>query len=226
MVGPDAAHPFRWSHAGCGQTGAKPGLSLPGPALATGFRSEEGGASEIEVFIQSPHASIYVYGSNDGDAFILGKGGLNVNGDDDVDVVARGGERWVQGLQSGDDRFTTLGGGGTGTPFHGRVSLEGGRGGDVLIVGKSREALAEGKDGDDRIVGGKQDRGRQRLFGGDGRDVIRGGAGVDTLVGAEGPDSMVGGGGYDRCAKLGDDAIHSCESVVPHYRFLTGLTLH
>ena len=71
-------------------------------------------------------------------------------------------------------------------------------------------------------VGGQQDRGRQRLYGGGGRDVIRGGAGVDTLVGAGGPDSMVSGGGYDRCAKLGGDSIHSCESVVPHYPFLLG----
>jgi hypothetical protein len=89
-------------------------------------------------------------------------------------------------------------------------------------VGKSHEGKASGKSGDDRILGGHQERGRQHLYGGSGRDVIRGGAGADTLVGAGGPDSLVGGAGHDLCARIGGDAIRSCERVLRHYTFLLG----
>jgi hypothetical protein len=187
-------------------------LSIDASTLSPGFTPEETGLPEIEVFVQTEEkVSLWIEGSSLKESFILGTGGLNFNGDDDVDLVVEGRAEWTLYLYGGDDFASTMGKKSTGSPFLGDVGLIGHGGRDVLIAGRIGAGFAEGNRGDDRIIAGRQTRGRQYLDGGKGRDFIRGGPGVDNLVGGDGRDRLTGGPGFDSCQASGADVVYSCE---------------
>ena len=68
--------------------------------------------------------------------------------------------------------------------YAGRVTFNGGFGGDVITAGAGLDTLS-GNGGNDMLSG----------LG--GADALYGGAGKDTLVGGDGSDSLYGGGGQD-----------------------------
>jgi Ca2+-binding RTX toxin-like protein len=187
--------------------------------FAPGFTPESEGLSEIEVFIRpgqqfrgvAMHVDQFLRGR---DNFIVGTQGLNVNGDDDVDIMIDGRvRRWGFSLGPGKDTASVRGGNGTGSAVEMDVAIGGGPGSDAIFFGRSVDGFVEGQRGHDRILAGKQGRGRQYLAGGRGHDVIRGGGGRDLLLGEGGNDRLFGGPGLDRCRDSIGDQLHSCVSA-------------
>ena len=129
-------------------------------------------------------------------AAAAGANGVNLNGDDDVDVTFGGDVRQVQlrrinGPQRLDHQPLTLtgqGGLGTGGPFAGGLQL---------VAGK----------GDDHVIGGN---GQNVLRGLGGNDTIDGGPAVDFIEGGAGNDVLTGGAGQDRIdGDAGNDVLHA-----------------
>ncbi len=69
----------------------------------------------------------------------------------------------------------------------------GSEGADYMALGNSGD-IAEGRAGNDQIVGGD---GADTVFGGSGEDTLFGNDGEDTLVGGLGADTILGGSGGD-----------------------------
>ncbi|WP_240995250.1 MULTISPECIES: M91 family zinc metallopeptidase [Pseudomonas] len=101
--------------------------------------------------------------------------------DDDVDIRVD-----VDG-DDGDDHLIAGGG---------RTRLYGGRGNDVIQLGRGL-GYAEGNDGDDVIMGG---RGNNVMYGNNGHDRLYAGAGASTkqsyLDGGDGDDDLYAGNGH------------------------------
>jgi Ca2+-binding RTX toxin-like protein len=108
----------------------------------------------------------------------------------------------VQSL-GGDDRLTI--GDLSGSDVR-SVHFQGGDGADRLNANNSSTpVVAEGENGDDRLVGGN---GSDQLHGGNGNDVLQGNGGNDWLVGGNGDDRLSGGAGRDVLAGgAGDDQL-------------------
>ena len=121
-------------------------------------------------------------GSGDGDDFwVLGAGGMNWNGDMDVDLNLLSVEEIGMFAGNGADALTARGQDGTGAPYAGRLSADGNDGNDVI----------EGGDGADFLLGGEND------------DTLRGFGGGDDLTGDSGTNQLVGGPGDDLADYLG-----------------------
>ncbi len=82
------------------------------------------------------------------------------------------------------------------------VRLKAGAGNDVIIGGAENDTLG-GESGDDILRGAASDdtlrggSGRDRLIGGRGDDFLHGGSGADRLIGSIGWDELRGGSGDD-----------------------------
>jgi hypothetical protein len=102
------------------------------------------------------------------------------------------------------------------------VTLEGGRGNDILIGGQGRDILRggaghdylEGRGGNDVLSGGSGNDvlygmdGNDTLYGGRGQDYLDGGRGNDRLEGGRGNDMLFGGQGQDTLrGGRGDDVL-------------------
>ena len=160
---------------------------LPHRPFGPGRSREATGLPEIEFVLRGGMTGLSMTGLGglDGAAetVYVGQRGINVNGDDDVDVRFRSRVTglWLY-LLGGDDVADARGGHGTGDPWLRRRTLHvtGGDGADVL-------------------------------HGHAGRDVLQGGAGADELYGHAGPDDLadsdddllVGGPGHDVLTSLG-----------------------
>jgi hypothetical protein len=174
----------------------------------------EAGTDEIELVLHGI-TSVWLFGTEGGEAVTLGRGRFNVDGDGDADIT---GLRTVRDVDvflfGGDDVFSARGGNGTGRhwpPGRGLIA-QGGEGHDVLLGRAGRDSL-DGGLGPDTISGRG---GNDYLTGGDSANyaqptgnVIYGGAGDDVLEGSFFPDSLYGGGGNDvlHAAHLDTDLV-------------------
>jgi serralysin len=141
---------------------------------------------------------------NDTDNELLGGNGNDTlrggAGSDYSDGGAGDDQLWAGADDNGND--TLLGGGGD-------DKLGGGVGDDSLDGGSGSDSLFGG-DGNDTLIGGENSSTNEvnRLWSGDGDDVITG-AGGDDLIGAKtGDDEIDGGGGDDKIfGAAGNDTI-------------------
>lgn len=137
--------------------------------------------------------ALEVRGTSRSDHVVVDASTLSVNGatvfyGNFEELVVWGGKR--------DDYLEVCGD----SPAH--ITLDGGKGNDVLIGGWGYDVLDGGKGqdilfgnwGDDVLFGGK---GLDILFGGRGSDYLNGGRSSDLLVGGYGADGIFGGGGGD-----------------------------
>jgi Ca2+-binding RTX toxin-like protein len=186
------------------------GLFVPG------FTAEPTGASEIEISVeQAPDSGmlgVSVLASAGSDKLVVGTGGLNVNGDHDVDIVAPNVSDWILNLGSGNDIATAKGGSGTGLAFTGELSVRGRSGRDAIVIGDA-DGIGNGGAGADRLIGGAQSEAPQWFQGRGGRDVINAGPRTDYLIGGAGNDKLFAGPGEDFCSD-GNAVFRSCEHLI------------
>ncbi len=144
-----------------------------------------------------------VRGTETGDAFFAGAGGLSARG-------GRGNDKFTGGVAAdefqGDEGNDTGTGGGGADRLRGEQgidTLSGGDGND-FVRGGSENDILNGDNGNDQLEG---DNGLDTVNGGAGNDYINGGsdndilngdAGADELEGEDGNDTMNGGAGNDR----------------------------
>ena len=135
----------------------------------------------------SPTTTIHVGDSTDGD----------VQGGDGIEIFDLG--SGVDTAGAGRNFNIILGGSGADI-----LKAEGywedvfGGSGDDTITATGKGAWLFGGTGNDTITGSDTDWYlRERLFGGDGNDIIDGGGGRDIIYGGAGDDSLTGGSGAD-----------------------------
>jgi Ca2+-binding RTX toxin-like protein len=174
----------------------------------------EAGTDEIELFLHGV-TSVWLFGTEGGDAVTLGRGGFNVDGDGDADIMGAGTVRDVDVfLFGGDDVFSARGGNGTGRHWPSRRGLiaQGDEGRDVLLGRAGSDSLdgglgpdtLAGRGGDDYLTGGDSANYAQPTG-----NTIYGGAGDDVLEGSFFPDGLYGGSGNDvlHAAHLDTDLV-------------------
>jgi Ca2+-binding RTX toxin-like protein len=158
-----------------------------------GFSAEPGGRSEIEIAVANP-GTLRLDVPGDASSAAIGVKGVNLNGDDDVDVTTSGTVGQVQLRRAKPKRaqrtlgitITGQGGMAAGQPYAGPLQLTGGKGDDHLIGGNGQNVL-RGLDGNDTLDGGPV----MDFFEGDaGNDVFHALDGVaDKVFGGAGTDS-------------------------------------
>jgi hypothetical protein len=184
---------------GKGRTG-KLDYQLPHRPFGPGRTDEPGGIPEIEFVLRGGMTAFWMTGlggTDDGEAETVhvGERGVDVNGDDDLDVRFRSRVTNVRlFLLDGDDVADARGGHGTGAPwFRGRgLGLFGGDGADVLH-GHAGPDILRGDPGTDELFG---HGGRDELTDGQD-DHLDGGAGDDVLTSFGGASWLLGGAGDD-----------------------------
>lgn len=180
--------------------------------FAPGFSPEPGGTAEIELDVNvgsnASNALIVVGRGNADKSHAVGRLGVALNDDQDLDV-ALGGAATVSldaGLGSGTSRFTGQGGFGTGEPTTRTLYLLGDRASaDNTLIGGQGGDLLRGAAGDDvvRGAGGSDSLSDTTTTccgdSGGGSDLLAGGSGNDG-VSAEDyiSDNIDGGAGFDR----------------------------
>lgn len=183
---------------GKGRTG-RLDYQLPHRPFGPGRSAEATGAPEIEFVLRGGMTDFWMTGLGglDGEAETVhvGERGVNVNGDDDVDVRFRSRVTglWLF-LLGGDDAADARGGHGTGAPwFRGRdAHITGGDGADVLH-GHTGPDFLQGDPGADELLG---HAGRDDLSDSDD-DLLDGGPGADVLTSLGGVSRLLGGPGND-----------------------------
>jgi Ca2+-binding RTX toxin-like protein len=210
---------------------------VSGP-FAPGVSSESTGLSEIEIDVAFTSPSVLtVLGTAGPDDITIGAKGVNLNGDDDVDLSFVNAARVKINGGPGDDDLSAAGGSGTGSPASlplelwgndGDDVVDGGSGPDLLVGGRGSDDL-DGHNGDDLLYAldpspaiaddpGVSDT----IDGGRGDDVIFGGPGQDTLHGSDGDDfihaddgrsdRVSGGQGFDTAVlDIGLDVVSGVE---------------
>jgi hypothetical protein len=173
-------------------TGQGKEVDLQG-SFQPGFTAEPTGTSEIEIAVTDP-GTLRLDVPAEATNAAVGTRGVNLNGDDDVDVTVSGAVGQVQlrrgkpprALRTQGLTITGQGGLATGKPYTGDLQLVGGKGDDHLIGGNGRNIL-RGLDGNDTLDGGplqdffEGDAGNDVFHALDGvRDVVQGGAGTDS----------------------------------------------
>jgi Ca2+-binding RTX toxin-like protein len=217
---------------GKGRTG-RLDFQLPYRPFGPGRSGEATGVPEIEFVLRKGMTAFWMTGLGglDGKAehVYVGRRGVNVNGDNDVDVRFRSRvTNLYLFLLGGADTADARGGHGTGDPwFRGRsLGITGGDGADVLR-GHGGPDLIRGDGGSDRLYGyaGRDDLSDHEddhLFGGIGDDVLFSSGGVSWLYGGPGDDVLDaddlyvdavlhGGPGFDRAWLDDDDPRTSIE---------------
>lgn len=183
---------------GTGRTG-RLDYQLPHRPFGPGRTPEATGVPEIEFVLRGGMTDFWMTGLGglDGDAetAYVGRRGVNVNGDDDVDVRFRSRVTglWLF-LLGGDDVGDLRGGHGTGAPwFRGRGAHVTGGGGDDVLHGHAGPDFLQGDPGSDELHGhaGRDDLSDNQddlLDGGPGDDVLTSLGGVSRLLGGPGDD--------------------------------------
>jgi Ca2+-binding RTX toxin-like protein len=167
-----------------------------------GFSAEPGSRREIEIAVANP-GILRLDVPGDVSNAAVGAAGVNLNGDDDVDVTTTGTVRQIQ-IRAGKPpraqrghgvTITGQGGLSTGAAYAGSLQLVGGKGDDHLIGGNGRNIL-RGLAGSDTLDGGPV----MDFFEGDaGDDVMNARDGVaDNVMGGTGTDSGLFDAGLDR----------------------------
>jgi Ca2+-binding RTX toxin-like protein len=141
-------------------------ILLEGGYFAPGLDgpSEVTGLPEIEINVTAELATVTA--ADGKDVWRGGSNGMNLNGDDDVDVTFSGVEEFFFDVEKGADIINMNGDAVTGGPVSAPVIVEAGPGNDKIVGG----------DGDDDFFGSS---GADKLIGKAGNDRGRGGSGVD-----------------------------------------------
>jgi len=201
--------------------------------LGPGRTREATGVSEIEVYLGTV-TDIWLLGRPVRDAVTIGVGGVNLNGDGDVDLIGSHLREITAFLDDGNDSLTAEGGRGTGSPWvpptGGYLSAYGGDGADLLRGSGGNDTL-DGDWDDDRVygLGGSDDlrgsTGHDFVSGGRDPDYIDPGYGFDTVLAGPGndfiaaadytADTVDGGNGTDRAFADREDQVTNVESVSP-----------
>ena len=161
----------------------------------------ETGIAEIEISVNGQGGSdtLSILGTNSPDVFDIGANGINLNGDDDIDVTLSGVELVIVDGQNAGDIIN-----GGGSPVVGPATslpliLRGGFGLDTITGG----------NGNDEIDGGPQN---DTLSGGRGNDRITAVLGVDTVFGNDGDDILITSSALLADGGAGNDTISSSTS--------------
>ncbi|GAA1478338.1 hypothetical protein GCM10009623_27840 [Nocardioides aestuarii] len=186
---------------GKGRTG-RLDYQLPYRPLGPGRTAEATGTSEIEFVLRGGMTAFWMTGlggSDDGEAETVhvGRRGVDVNGDDDVDVRFRSTVTNLSlFLLGGADVADGRGGHGTGAPWYGgrTLAVTGGDGDDVihghpgrdLIHGDPGSDVLYGHGGDDELYDHEDDH----LYGGSGDDVLFSSGGESWLYAGPGDDVL------------------------------------
>jgi Ca2+-binding RTX toxin-like protein len=193
-------------------------VDLSGGPFEPGATAEGSGVSEIEFSgnLAGGTDNFRITGSSGAENLNFGSFGLNLNGDDDVDVTIAGAETFTVNAGDGDDVVSGAGGDVTGAAFPLSLTLNGEGGADTLTGGAAGDTITGGV-GDDAFNGGA---GNDVLLGEDGNDTVDGGPGNDALSGMAGTDTALyasassgvtvnlatgsssGGGGIDSLASV------------------------
>lgn len=181
-------------------------IDLKGGPFEPGLATEPSGLAEIEIqYLVRSYVDIR--GSASAEHLSLGAGGVNLNGDDDVDVTGDFSTILLEG-QGGDDVIGPQAGY---AGSAGRRILNGGPGNDT-ITSTPDGAVIHGGDGNDRLIGGRK---ADNLTGGTGGDVIKGGKGPDLIRAIDNDrDNVNCGPGFDRVKQDGVDKVKNCEKVL------------
>jgi Ca2+-binding RTX toxin-like protein len=155
----------------------------------------ETGIREIEFNIDGSGGGdqLTIIGQASDDIIALGTKGINLNGDDDVDVTLANIGMIVVDGRAGYDDINAKGDAVVGTAFSLPLDLRGGEGNDTLNGGNGDDVL-NGGNGNDNLFGND---GNDTLRGGNGKDQLFGGAGVDSLFGQADNDALDGGSGFN-----------------------------
>jgi Ca2+-binding RTX toxin-like protein len=181
-------------------------IDLKGGPFEPGLATEPSGLAEIEIQYLA-RSYVDIRGSASAEHLGLGAGGVDLNGDGDVDVTGDFSTILLEG-QGGDDVIGPVPGY-TGTS--GRRILNGGPGNDT-IRSTPDGSVIHGGDGNDRLIGGRKG---DNLTGGTGEDVIKGGKGPDLIRAIDSDRDIVNcGGGFDRIKQDGIDKTKNCEKIL------------
>jgi Ca2+-binding RTX toxin-like protein len=123
------------------------------------------------------------------DRIDLGQGGVNLDGDEVVDVTYGGIENFSLDGQGGHDRLRANGNAVVGAAMATPVNLFGAQGNDRLVGGDDDDTITGGL-GDDTVTGGAGD---DTMDGGAGTDVVREAADTDFTL----TDTSLDGAGAD-----------------------------
>ena len=176
-------------------------VDLSGGPFSPGATPEASGASEVEIEISlegDPGDAVELLGNDADEALRAAADGIEVTGDDDLDVLVAGIPLRLAGA-GGNDTVRADGAAGSG-PAAVAVALDGGDGNDVIAGG----------DRDDRMTGGPGDDG---LEGSGGNDLLAGGDGVDRATFAGAPDSMTVSLSAGTASGWGDDLLLTVEDL-------------
>lgn len=180
--------------------------------LSPGRTPEPDGSSEIEVNLDLDagqpgiHDYLRIRMSRSDDPFVGRPGGLDLNGDGDLDVVTKF-VAWSLSVftDAGSDTVTMTGSDGTGEPFPfanvQAVYLGPGRDAATLAgISPAPGGVVNGGAGDDVM---RTHGGGWQFGGGYGDDVLVGGSGDDDFDGDSGSDTIKGRGGDDDIVQIG-----------------------
>jgi Ca2+-binding RTX toxin-like protein len=195
-------------------------IDLSGGPFAPGFTVEGSGTSEIEfsgIALGGGTDSLSIVGSSGADTIAFSGGGVDLNGDGDVDVTFGAGglgaiEAYTLNGAGGDDT-------GSATGFTQPLVLNGSAGDDVLSGGSGNDQINGGTGSDTAsyasasaavtvdlsVTGTQNTKGAgsdtltaiERLIGSAFADTLSGGPSSDSLDGAAGNDVLAGRGGAD-----------------------------
>jgi Ca2+-binding RTX toxin-like protein len=181
-------------------------IVVTGSSGAQGFTIDESGGhfvhssgpGELElkfsVKLSTGTDSVIVFGGAGDDVVRIGSGGINLDGDSDVDVTFGSVDNVsIADFFGGTNTFTANGGSGTGNAWLNPTSITGGSGNDTITGGDGGDSL-NGLGGNDTINGRT---GTDFIHGGDENDVIDGGEDSDSIVPDSGNDTVDGGPGAD-----------------------------
>ena len=196
-------------------------LNLAGGPFAPGRMPEADGSPEIEISVdlkgpdRPGYDSLVIEMTLDDDTLVGNADGLDLTGDEDVDVTPVDISNLLVDMREGSDELSLMGGEPSEEPFPFESV-------DVLLDAGADEAiLAQIPPGDEGAV-----------FGGPGDDVIRTGsggwransnAGDDVLVGGSGDDELYGGWGSDTVrGRGGDDRVWQLDAKKQRDTFVGG----
>lgn len=182
-------------------------LDLTGGPFAPGSILEPEGSPEIEFDYVDP-SFVNIRGTSAADRLTWGPGGgVNLNGDNDVDVSGDFTVNIVEG-HAGDDLIAPQ------SDYSGigaRIVSAGGTGNDTLIAPPSG-AVLHGGGGRDTLSGGPK---VDNITGGRGKDLVRAGKGPDLIRAMDGTKDRIDcGGGLDKVKADGIDKLKGCEGRI------------
>jgi len=179
-----------------------------------GFVGTDGNEVDISLALGAGADTLTITGTAGAENIRFGVDGVNLNGDDDVDLTGETtAEIITVNAGGGNDTLSGAGGLGTGLTATEALVLNGGDGVDTITGGSGADTI-NGDAGDDVVDGAGGNDGATgtpataKVQGGAGDDTVSGGAGNDDVFGDAGDDTVLGGSGNDNVdGGDGDDTL-------------------